>query len=51
MRPDQLSPAELLAHLLTTDYGGVEHKRACLIRLLHDPELIRKALEILEELR
>ena len=48
MKPEQLSPSELLAHLLTTDYGGVQHKRACLIRLLRNPELIRKVLEILE---
>ena len=36
MKPELLPPAELLAHLLTTDYGGVEHKRARLIRLLRE---------------
>ena len=48
MKPEQLSPVELIGHLLTTSYGGVEYKRACLICLLRNPELIRKALEMLE---
>ena len=48
MKPEQMSPAELLAQLLTTDYGGIEQKRACLIRLLLDPDLTQKALKILE---
>lgn len=49
MKPEQMSPAELLAQLLTTDYGGIEQKRTCLIRLLRDPDLARKALKIQEE--
>ena len=36
MKPEQLSSAELLAHLLTTNYVGVEHKRALLIRPLQE---------------
>ena len=48
MKPEQMSPADLLAQLLTTDYGGVKQKRTCLIRLLQDPDLARKALKILE---
>ena len=36
MKPELLPPAELFAHLLTTDYGGVEHKRSCRIRLLRE---------------
>ena len=48
MKPEHMSAPELLAQLLTTDYGGVEQKRTCLIRLLRDPGLAQKALEILE---
>lgn len=48
MKPEQMSPAELLAQLLTTDYGGIEQKLACLLRLLRDPDLARRALKIME---
>lgn len=48
MKPEQMSPDELIVQLLTTDYGGVALKRTCLIRLLRDPDLGRNALEILE---
>ena len=48
MKPEHMSLSELLAQLLTTDYGGVEQKRLCLIQLLRDPGLSQKALEILE---
>lgn len=51
MKPELLSPVDLLAQLLTTDYGGVENKCAYLICLLRDPELTRKAMEILERPR
>jgi len=48
MKPEHMPATELIAQLLTTDYGGVEQKRTCLICLLRDPELSRNALEILE---
>jgi hypothetical protein len=48
MKLDQMSPADLLAQLLTTDFSGLEHKRTCLIRLLRDPEFSNRALGILE---
>lgn len=48
MRTEELSPAELLDQLLTTDYGGVEQKRVCLIRLLRNPALATQALALLE---
>ncbi len=47
MKPEQKPVADILAQLLTTDYGGTEHKRGCLLRFLQNPSWTREALEIL----
>ena len=48
MKTLELTIQDLLAQLLTTDYGGVEQKRRYLMRLLKDPALIQAAVELLE---
>lgn len=48
MKVEQLSVHELIAQLLTTDYGGVSVKRACLVRLLQDEALGQSALSLLK---
>ena len=45
MKHDEKPFADFLAQLLTTDYGGPQIKRRCLIRLLEEPDLARQALE------
>ena len=48
MKVEQLTVHELVAQLLTTDYGGVSVKRACLVRLLQDETLGQSDLSLLK---
>ncbi len=48
MKVEQLSVHELIAQLLTTGYGGVLVKRACLVRLLQDETLGQSALSLMK---
>ena len=44
-----LSVQNLLEQLLTSDYGGMEHKRRCLLQLLEDTVLIQTVIRLLEK--
>jgi hypothetical protein len=42
------STLDLLAQLLTTDYGGIQRKRDALLQIMQEPKRIEEARQALE---